>query len=180
MDCDPFDLDDGPFLANVSVIRGAAFSNISEDGGKDEHISISKGNNVLKKPKKGALTMGEARCLSMKDMVNKGSKQRGKGGEEDGKHRKNKGKAGDVAQGDPMVVNSLSTGSGVYVLFDDNGTAVSETPIMLMGDLRRKKAEAEHLLEVAKEYGITYTLADGRVVDRLVVIEDVEVANRDI
>jgi hypothetical protein len=39
--------------------------------------------------------------------------------------------------------------------------------------------EAEHLLRVDKEAGITFTLPDGRVVDKLVELEDVDVANRE-
>jgi len=48
-----------------------------------------------------------------------------------------------------------------------------------MGDLRRKKAEAEHLLKVDKEVGVTFTMADGTVVDRLVAMEDVGSENRE-
>lgn len=184
-----FDLDQnslllpfGPALPIGPAVRGACLSNFSEDGGLDDVLSGSKANYSLKKPKKGTLTMGAARCLNRKDMVTKGGKQHGKGGDEEVTLRKNKGKAEEVVQevSTELNPNILLTGSGVNVLMDNDGTTVPETPINLMGDLRRKKVDAEHLLEVAKKDGITFTLADGRVVDRLVVSEDADVANREI
>lgn len=69
--------------------------------------------------------------------------------------------------------------SGVQAFFEDDGSVVPETPSNLMGDLRRKKADVEHLLRVEKDAGITFTMADGAVVDRLVVLEDVDVENRE-
>jgi len=47
-----------------------------------------------------------------------------------------------------------------------------------MGDFPRMKAEAEHLIRVDKEAGVTFTMADGTVVDRMVDLEEVDVAKR--
>jgi len=57
---------------------------------------------------------------------------------------------------------------------------VVETPLDSMGDIRRKKVDAEQLLVVKKEMGITFTLADGRVLNKLVVAKDMDVKNRRI
>jgi hypothetical protein len=98
--------------------------------------------------------------------------------QQDGKLKKKKGKAPKVIQVVPAVVKSQSMVSGVQVIFDDEGSVVLVTPIVLMGYFPRKKADVEHLLRVDKEARITFTLADGRVVDRMVVLEEVDVAKR--
>jgi len=95
------------------------------------------------------------------------------------KKKKGEGKGVEVSQRDPVKGNSQSMVSGVQAFFEEEGSVVPETPTNLMGDLRRKKAEAEHLLKVDKEVGVTFTMADGTVVDRLVAMEDVGSENRE-
>jgi hypothetical protein len=126
----------GPVLGNASM---PTVSPIKE---REVPLTVPKRNNGLKKPKKGALTKGAARCVNMKDIVTKGEKHCSKGGEEDGKHSKQNGKATMRMCEVPIEDCSISTGSGVNVLFEEDGSVVPETPIPLMGDLRRKKAEA--------------------------------------
>lgn len=70
--------------------------------------------------------------------------------------------------------------SGVQHIMEEEGFVVPETHLDSMGDIRRKKVDVEQLLVVEKEVGITFTLADARVVDKLVVSKEVDVKNRRI
>jgi hypothetical protein len=170
---DPVDtsLPVGPSL-NGPEVAFVGNSAISKEGGQEEVLIVKKGQKYVKKPKKGGLVLGSARCMNLKDMASNESKL-------DGKRKKNKGKGVEVDQRISEEVNFQAMVSGVQAFFEEDGSGVPETPKELMGYLHRKRTDAEHLLKVDKEDGITFTMADGTVVDRLVVLEDVDVENRE-
>lgn len=126
----------------------------------------TEGSLIGKKPKKGKQLLGAARCVNLK-VIAQGSRN-------EGKRKKKMGNGVEVDQRGTEEVTSQSLVSGVHKIFEVDGSVVPETPTNLMGDSRRKRAEVEHLLNVEKEAGVTFTMADGTVVDRLVVMEDVD------
>jgi hypothetical protein len=68
--------------------------------------------------------------------------------------------------------------SGVQFLMNEEEGGVPDTPLEEMGEERGKEVDAERLLGVEKELGITFSMEDGRVVDRMVVAKDVDVGKR--
>jgi hypothetical protein len=184
----------GPVLeevrqANGLLDAGPRLSNISENEYVPEIILKKRGAGKIKKPKKGSTSLGAPRCMALKELAVNGKKGRGKEVGEGGVKKSKGGESMEEAkEGCAAIVGgelevvlpscSQLPMSGVQFLMNEEEGGVPDTPLEEMRDERGKEVDAERLLGVEKELGITFSMADGRVVDRMVVAKDVDFGRR--
>ena len=100
-----------PVLVPLNVEREGECSLLDAENGGFAEVSCAINAKVNpKKPKKGALMMGAARSMNLKEIASHGNKH-------DAKCKKKKGKSPKVSKGASVVVKSQSTVSEVQVFF---------------------------------------------------------------